>query len=148
MTDGCPLPYLSIADSASQLLLVTEACDVFVWEIDRGQSLVTAVNETSHACGTWSPVDKCGQSATLAAAANHELAIHAVFTLDTSVRFLCKALLFVKSNWYPVGVVTGTLWGSTEMQDREVMEQRAGVENAGLENGRPYSSIVLEQSTC
>jgi len=96
MTDGCPLPYLSIADNGSQLLLITEACDVFVWEIDRGQSLVTAVSETSHACGTWSPVDKHGQSTTLAAAANQELAIHAVFSSDTLVRYLCKAVLFVK----------------------------------------------------
>jgi len=82
------VPYLCIAGTGHLLLLVSGACDVFVWEIDHdfGQSLLTAVKDGSHVCGTWSRVDQHSQSATLAAA-GQELTVHAVFTSSPSVRF-------------------------------------------------------------
>jgi len=87
VSGGGPLPYLCIAGSGSRLLLISLACDVYVWEIDRGQSLFTAVKDSSHVTGTWTRVDKSSQSAALAAV-GRELAIHTVFTSNPSVCFL------------------------------------------------------------
>ena len=92
--DG-PLPYLCIAGSGDLLLLVSSSCDVYVWELDRGQSVHTAVKHGSHANGSWSKVDKHGESVTLDAA-GRELAVHAVFTSDPSVCFVSFSLTDVK----------------------------------------------------
>jgi len=96
MSDGGPLPYLCIAGSGSMLLVVSSACDVFVWEIDHGQSVHNAVKDSSHVCGTWSKVDSQGRSVMLGTA-SRELAVHAVFSSDPSVCFMPLSLTCVRT---------------------------------------------------
>jgi len=94
VSDGGPLPYLCIAGSGDLVLLVNSSCDVYIWEVDHGQSEHAAVKDSSHVSGSWSKVDKHGESVTLDAA-SRELAVHAVFTSDPSVSFLCLLLTCV-----------------------------------------------------
>ena len=84
MSDGAPLPYLCIAGSGDLLLVVSQTCDVFLWEVDRGQSEFTTVKDTSHLSGVWSTLDSGGQSVTVTTS-RPELTVDAVFTSQLSV---------------------------------------------------------------